>query len=69
MQLLTSTCNHRSYLSQISAIGLIGSNAPNTVVPHVQFTKNGLFFCSIASLTRRSNSDGSIRPLKCKKNK
>lgn len=39
--LLTSTWSHKLYFSQISAISLIGSNAPYTVEPAVAFTNNG----------------------------
>lgn len=59
---LTSTCIHKPYLLQTSAIASKLSNAPNTVVPAVAFTKNG---CRI-SLTTRSmhaiRSSISIQP-------
>lgn len=47
----------------MSAIGSMGSKAPSTVVPQVQFTKNGWLPRSKCSFTNRSNSDGSILPL------
>lgn len=55
------------YLSQTSAISLIGSKAPTTVVPQVQFTKNGLLPFAMASATSRSNSAALIRPLQVEK--
>ena len=42
----------------------MGSKAPNTVVPAVAATKNGIFPLDLCSRTKRSNSDGIILPLK-----
>lgn len=38
---LTSTCSHRLYFLQMSAICSMGSKAPSTVVPAVAFTMRG----------------------------
>ena len=58
----TSTCIQIPWLSQISAISSSGSYAPNTVVPLVALTINGMRFRSFASRIRSSNLWGNIRP-------
>lgn len=37
-----SMCSHNLYFSQMSAMALMGSKAPSTVVPAVAETKNGI---------------------------
>lgn len=60
-----SMCSHNLYFSQMSAMALIGSKAPSTVVPAVAETKNGMWPFDFRSNMSRSSSDGIMRPLSC----
>ena len=62
-RILTSTCIHKSYLKQISAIRWMGSKAPKTVVPPVALTKNGFLPSCRAFSIWSSRSSGIIFPL------
>ena len=48
----------------MSAISLMGSKAPKTVVPAVAFTKNGILPSAMLFIMRRSSSAGIILPLR-----
>lgn len=61
-----SMWSHILYFSQMSAISLIGSKAPRTVVPAVAVTKNGIWPLDFLSNMRRSSSDGIMWPLRRK---
>lgn len=60
--LLTSMWNQQLYFWQISAISSKGSKAPNTVVPAVALTKNGICPRALRSRIKRSSSLGIILP-------
>lgn len=60
--MLTSTCSHSLYLSQMSAMDCKSSNAPRTVVPAVALTKNGICPLLLCSRIRRSSSEVIILP-------
>ena len=47
----------------MSASGINGSYAPNTVVPEVALTKNGIFLSARAFRISFSNSHGIILPV------